>query len=359
MQSALSCPKRDDYERLIQGELPPSDIERLSQHLADCSACAAAVQTLLCDDTLLSALRGTTVDAPTGEEVPADLTGRLLALAAKSLAGPAEPTSLLAPPEHPDEIGRLAHYRVLKVLGAGGMGVVFLAEDVRLYRIVALKTMKPEVAADPRHRQRFLREARAAAKVEDDHIVPIYDVGEDRGVPWLAMPYLKGQSLDELLKREKVLKPAQAAHLGAQVAKGLAAAHAAGLIHRDVKPANIWVEPEGGGRAKLLDFGLARDHRQPREQEQEHLTCVGVVVGTPAFMAPEQARGEPLDARADLFSLGCVLYRAVTGRVPFQGQGMMDTLRALATETPPDPHELNPAVSRPLSALIMSFDSAP
>src|SRR4029077_6156054 len=137
---------------------------------------------------------------------------------------------------------------------------------------------------------------------EHDHIVPIYDVGEERGLPWLAMPFLKGESLDALLKRVEVLKPAEAARLGAQVARGLSAAHAAGLIHRDVKPANIWVEPAGGGRAKLLDFGLARDQSPPREQGQEHLTRSGAVVGTPAFMAPEQARGEPLDARADLFS---------------------------------------------------------
>src|SRR5262249_48827173 len=160
-------------------------------------------------------------------------------------------------------------------------------------------------------------------------------------------PLLKGESLAEMLKREKVLTPAQVVRLGAQVAKGLAAAHAAGLIHRDVKPANIWVEPEGGGRAKLLDFGLARDQSPSREQEGDHLAAWGTVLGTPAFMAPEQALGEPLDARADLFSLGCVLYRAVTGRLPFQDHGR--------TQSPPAPHEVTPAVSRPLSALILSL----
>jgi serine/threonine protein kinase/Leucine-rich repeat (LRR) protein len=351
-----ACPRPNDYQRLIRGELPPSDVERISLHLENCSSCAAAVQTLLGQDTLLSVLRGASSDVvPVGEEVPADLTQRLLALAAQSPASTAELAARLAPPQRPDEMGRLAHYRVLKVLGQGGMGVVFLAEDTRLGRTVALKTMKPEIAADPRHRQRFLREARAAAKVEDDHIVPIYDVGEERGVPWLAMPLLKGQSLDELLRRVKVLKPAQAARLGAQVARGLAAAHAAGLIHRDVKPANIWVEPEGGGRAKLLDFGLARDDSPQREPGQEQLTRSGALVGTPAFMAPEQAQGRPLDARADLFGLGCVLYRMVTGRLPFRGQGMIGTLFALVTETPPAAHEVSPDVPRPLSALIMNL----
>jgi eukaryotic-like serine/threonine-protein kinase len=352
MPPVSACPEKDAYQRLICGELPPPDVERLSQHLAACSACAAVVTALLGEDTLLSALRGAPADAPPGAEVPAELTRRLLALRAQVPAGgTAEPTSPLAPPQGPDEVGRLAHYRALRVLGQGGMGVVYLAEDMLLSRTVALKTMKPEIAADPRHRQRFLREAKAAAKVEHDHIVPIYAVGEDRGVPWLAMPFLKGQSLDELLKRVKVLKPAEAARLGAHVARGLAAAHAAGLIHRDVKPANIWVGPEGG-RAKLLDFGLARDDRAERDGA-EALTRTGAVVGTPAYMAPEQARGEPLDGRADLFSLGCVLYRAVTGRLPFRGQGTLGTLLALVTETPPAPCDVSPAVPPALSALIM------
>jgi serine/threonine protein kinase/Leucine-rich repeat (LRR) protein len=353
MPAANTCPEASDFQRLLHGELPASDVERLSEHLGGCPSCAAAVQTLLGQDTLLSAVRGAAVDALASQEVPAELTGRLLALRLRSDASPTLET--LPPPQGPDEIARLAHYRVLKVLGQGGMGVVFLAEDTRLKRTVALKTMRPEVAADPQHRQRFLREARAAAKVEDDHIAPIYDVGEERGVPWLAMPFLKGESLDALLKRVKVLKPADAARLGAQVARGLAAAHAAGLIHRDIKPANIWVEPVGGGRARLLDFGLARDQSPERDRGDASLTRTGALIGTPAFMAPEQAEGQPLDARADLFSLGCVLYRAVTGRLPFQGDGILGTLAALATDTPPAPCEVDPEVPQPLSALIMSL----
>ncbi len=369
MHAIADCPVLSDYQRLVRGELPPAEVERLSGHLEGCDRCAAAVHTLLDGDTALDAVRQARSDTPTPRgELPSGLFQRLCALKppasqtgtiTEAVTSPGEPASqvahsFLAPARKPDEIGRLGPYRVLRMLGTGGMGVVFLAEDVRLHRTVALKTMKPETAADPRHRQRFLREARAAAKVEDDHIVPIYDIGEERGVPWLAMPFLKGQSLDEMLKRMKVLKPAQAVRLGAQVAKGLAAAHAAGLIHRDIKPANIWIEPEGGGRAKLLDFGLARDTR-PNPEGTEPLTRTGAVVGTPAFMAPEQARGEPLDARADLFGLGCVLYRAVTGRLPFQGEGAMGKLLALATETPPAPDEVNPEVPQPLSALIMNL----
>jgi serine/threonine protein kinase len=361
MSAVGPCPDQNTYRRLIHGELPPSEAECLSQHLDGCSSCANAVQTLLREDTLFSAVRDALAGASSGEGVPADLVRRLLALrqCVDPPAAAADHPSLaqwgLSQPQGPDEIGRLAHYRVLKVLGEGGMGVVFLAEDTLLGRTVALKTMRPAIAADPRNRQRFLREARAAAKVENDHIVPIYAVGEDHGVPWLAMPFLKGQSLDSLLKRVKVLKPAQAAQLGEQVAKGLVAAHAAGLVHRDVKPANIWVEPEGGGRARLLDFGLACDQNPSSDSGQDPLTSTGAVIGTPAFMALEQARGEPIDARADLFSLGCVLYRAVTGRLPFEGQGKVGTLLALATETPPTPHEVNSEVPRPLSALISSL----
>ncbi len=370
MPAVNACPERSAYERLIHGELLPDDEERLSRHLSDCPSCAAAVETLLGKDTLLSDVGRESAEAPAGEKVPADLTPRLLALAGRS-TDRSLTLAALNPAQGPGEIGRLAHYRVLRVLGEGGMGVVYLAEDVRLSRTVALKTMKPETAADPLRRQRFLHEARAAARVEHDHIVPIYDVGEDGGVPWLARPLLKGESLDGMLRRVKVLKSAQAARLGAQVARGLAAAHAAGLVHRDVKPGNIWVEPEGeerewrrlpadgdpgGGRAKLLHFGLARDQASPGGESGEGpLTRTGAVVGTPSFMATEQARGEPLDSRADLFSLGCVLYRAVPGQLPFQGRGPMGTLLALANETPPTPNEVNPEVPGPLSALIMNL----
>jgi len=356
MPAVQPCPNPSEYTRLIRGDLPESDALRLNQHLADCPTCAATVRALRGDDTLPPAIAA----EMTADSAPGDLTQRSDSSSvdfdpAPDASGISPTLRLLHPPQGPGEIGRLAHYRILKILGSGGMGVVFLAEDVRLSRTVALKTMKPHIAADPRQRQRFLREARAAAKVESDYIVPIYDIGEVSGVPWLAMPLLKGQSLDELLKSQKVIMPAQAARLGAQVAKGLAVAHAAGLIHRDVKPANIWVEPEAGGRARLLDFGLARDQSPPPGQGQEPLTQTGAVLGTPAYMAPEQAGSKPLDARADLFSLGCVLYRAVTGRLPFRGDGALGTLVALATETPPVPHEVNPAVPAPLSALIMNL----
>jgi serine/threonine protein kinase len=167
----------------------------------------------------------------------------------------------LGPPEAPDELGRLGPYRVLSVLGAGGMGVVFRAEDPQLNRPVALKAMLPTAAGAESGRQRFLREARAAAAIKHDHVVSVYQVGEDRGVPFLAMEFLEGEPLDKRLRREGKLPLAEVLRFGREIALGLAAAHKRGLIHRDSKPANLWLEAETG-RIKVLDFGLARAARE-------------------------------------------------------------------------------------------------
>jgi hypothetical protein len=245
------------------------------------------------------------------------------------------------------ELGRLAHYRVLRPLGAGGMGVVLQAEDVRLHRPVALKVMLPRPDESVAARQRFLREARAAAALKHDHVVTIYHVGEDRGTPFLAMELLEGESLAARLRREGRLPPAEVVRIGREVAEGLAAAHARGLIHRDIKPGNLWLEAPKG-RVKILDFGLVQ-----AAGEDARLTKSGAVVGTPLYMPPEQARGQPTDGRSDLFSLGGVLYRACTGRRPFPGQDTMSVLMALATVQPTAPHDLCPEVPPALSALIM------
>lgn len=225
--------------------------------------------------------------------------------------------SVLSPPQGAGEIGRLGPYRVLKLLGQGGMGMVFLAEDPQLQRPVALKAMLPEVAKRPVARQRFLREARATAKLENDHIVHIYQVGEDRGVPFLAMQLLKGMTLEDYLKKKqgKTSMPfslGQILKLASEIARGLGAAHEQGLIHRDIKPANIWLDSTGNGRVKILDFGLAR--AVDGDSPQTKLTTMGTIVGTAAYMAPEQALTGKVDGRTDLFSLGVILYRLVTGR---------------------------------------------
>ncbi len=255
----------------------------------------------------------------------------------------------LAPPQAADELGRLGPYRVLQVLGAGGMGVVFRAEDPQLQRIVALKAMLPALAASASARQRFVGEARAAAAIKHDHIVTIHQVGEDRGVPFLAMEFLEGEPLDARLERQGKLAVADVVAIGREIALGLAAAHKRGLIHRDIKPANIWLEAETA-RVKILDFGLARAVGQ-----ENHLTQLGAIIGTPAYMAPEQAQGGSLDARCDLFSLGCVLYRLATGEPAFRGNDVVSMLLAVATERPRPPQELEATLPPELSKLIMDL----
>ncbi|MBI3822598.1 MAG: ABC transporter substrate-binding protein [Planctomycetes bacterium] len=270
--------------------------------------------------------------APTHKEPGTDET------LAPHASGPVEKFAFLGPAEAPDELGRLGHYRVMRLVGQGGMGIVFEAIDTQLQRPVALKVMKPDVAKDESARLRFLREARITAQVKSDHVVVIHQVSPNNELPFLAMEFLRGDPLDKWLDRHGKPTVQQALRIGIEVARGLAAAHELGLIHRDIKPANIWLESRdeksggspGAPRVKILDFGLARITRDPG-----HLTHSGLVLGTPAYMAPEQAEGGEVDARSDLFSLGCVLYELATGNRPFSGPTTMAAEQAgFAGQTP-------------------------
>jgi serine/threonine protein kinase len=259
-------------------------------------------------------------------------------------------TDLLSPPQSPDEIGRLGPYRVLEVVGAGGMGVVYKAEDPQLRRVVAVKAMLPALAANETARKRFLQEAQAAAGIQHDHIVAIYHVGEDHGVPFLVMPFLKGESLDTRLRKTGGPLPVpEVLRIGEQIAEGLAAIHDLGLIHRDIKPGNVWLEGEAA-RVKILDFGLARVATGDAQLTQE-----GSILGSPAFMAPEQANRKVLDARCDLFGLGCVLYLISTNALPFEGEDALTTLVAVTCADPVPPHERNSQVPVAVSRLILSL----
>jgi WD40 repeat protein/serine/threonine protein kinase len=289
---------------------------------------------------------------PTGRPEPdrgPTQSGSSQSQATQGAAADAGPTltDFLAPPQLDDELGRLGGFRILKVLGHGGMGVVFQGEDPRLGRKVAIKAMLPHLAESRSAQERFLREARAAAALEHDHIVAIHHVGEDRGAPFIVMPFLKGESLEARLQRDKLLPVAEVLRIGKEVAGGLAAAHKAGLIHRDIKPTNIWLEgPQA--RVKILDFGLARAASQ-----DAGLTQPGAIIGTPSYMAPEQASGEAVDARCDLWSLGVVLYRMGTGTLPFRGKDTVSTLLAVAMNEPLAPAEIKPEVPAGLSELVM------
>ena len=288
-------------------------------------------------------------ERPTAEEYHSRFPGQVALLtpaaleAVDSAMAGVDSFDFLAPPRLCGELGRLANYRILSVLGAGGMGIVFKAQDTRLNRVVALKVMKPALAASASARRRFVREAQTAAAVEHEHIVAVYEVDEDRGIPFLAMPLLRGETLSARLQREKSLPLSEIVAIGRAAADGLAAAHEHGLVHRDVKPGNIWLEA-GTGRLKLLDFGLARSLG-----DDNQLSAPGTVVGTPSYMSPEQARGEELDARCDLFSLGAMLYHMSTGTLPFPG-GTSST-----GNQPRAPREVNPLIPPEFSDLIMKL----
>jgi serine/threonine protein kinase len=246
------------------------------------------------------------------------------------------------------------------------MGVVYRAEDPHLRREVALKVMLPEYAADAEARARFIREARAQAKVEHDHVAAIFQVGESGGVPFIAMPLLKGLTLHAALKANARPPLNAVVRMGKELAEGLAAAHEQGLIHRDIKPSNIWLEGKNL-RVKILDFGLARvmeteegpdgplSHGTSRVSgafDEEQLTRTGATVGTPSYMSPEQAKGQPVDHRSDLFSLGVVLYQMATGQRPFVGPAAYVILDRVMEYEPPPVRTLVPSVPVGLSDLI-------
>jgi serine/threonine protein kinase len=252
----------------------------------------------------------------------------------------------LDPPRAEDELGRLAGYMVHKLLGQGGMGMVFEAEDPRLKRTVALKVLRPRLAEDLEYHERFLREGRAAAALQNDHIVRIYQAGEAKGIPFLAMEFLEGESLHHWQLERRLISLSEAVRWAKEISLGLAAAHDRGLIHRDIKPANIWLESPGQ-RVKILDFGLART-----ACDELHLTQIGIIVGTPAYMSPEQAKGETLDARSDLFSLGSVLYEMLSGQQPFQGPNITAVLSALLVAKPRPLSELCTNIPRSLEKLV-------
>ncbi|MBX3076132.1 protein kinase [Candidatus Obscuribacterales bacterium] len=341
----ITCPSTAEIEQFLRGEIAdPFAADVLSGHVSDCSRCSRTLKRV--DGEFSDQFRRS----------PDELLQRSHTSAVGTGVVPpyAKPPSLrqaltfLLPAQEPDEIGRLAHYRILNVLGSGGMGVVLHAEDIHLNRPVALKVIKSEYSYDPETRKRFMREAQAMAHVKSDHVVTVYQVGEDNGTCFIAMELLEGEPLDSLMDRVRRLPLPEALRIGKEIAQALVAAHSRGVIHRDIKPANVWIEDSG--RIKLLDFGLARP-----ESSDIKLTATGLVMGTPAYMAPEQARAAATDERADLFSLGSLLYRLVCGEPPFAGDNAMALIAALIESTPAPPSRFNIEIPPALDELILQL----
>lgn len=362
MAGVDNCPELESLQQFSLGQLSQADAWSLHRHLIRCKLCSQTV------NELKEAARLITSASMVAEVRPLDPSALVPTVAAMPAASGAEHPPMpamppnassksaepprgilesLRPAQQDGELGRLGDYRILAMLGIGGMGVVFKAEDMKLNRMVALKVMKPESISDDIARQRFMAEGRSAASIQHDHVITIYQVGQDNGLPFMAMQNLEGESLDRRIQRQGSLPAAEILRIGREVALGLQAAHDKGLIHRDIKPGNIWLEA-GTGRTKILDFGLVR----PTGDQYQHLTRTGFVMGTPGYMSPEQARGIKVDARSDLFSLGSVLYELCTGREPFMGSDMMATLMALAMESPPPIRLLNPEIPPALAEMV-------
>ncbi|HEY2910174.1 MAG TPA: serine/threonine-protein kinase, partial [Gemmataceae bacterium] len=264
-------------------------------------------------------------------------------------AGDEIPLGFLTPSTRPDSLGRIGHYEVLQVLGHGGFGIVFRAFDDVLQRVVAVKVLAPQLAATSPARKRFLREARTSGAIRHENVVQVYEVGEEP-LPYLVMEFIPGETLQERLDRIGPVEAVEVVRVGRQIAEGLAAAHGADLIHRDIKPGNVLLEG-GQQKVKITDFGLAR------AADDASISQSGIIAGTPMYMAPEQAKGEKLDQRADLFSLGSVLYQMAAGRPPFRANSTVAVLKRVADDTPRDIREIIPETPQWLCDIIAKLHS--
>jgi serine/threonine-protein kinase len=331
-----SCdPRRLDL--LLRNQLPEEGQRDLEAHLVVCPACREEL-----DDLAGGAHWWSEVRRHLGGDGVAQVS------ATSDAAGPRAAgidLEFLEPSENPTCLGRLGAYEILDVVGRGGMGVVLKAFDPALHRPVAIKVLAPEYAASGSARKRFAREAQAAAAVVHDHVVPVHAVDAEATPPFLVMAFIPGQSLQQRVDQSGPLELAEILRIGMQTAAGLAAAHTQGLVHRDIKPANIMLE-NGIERVRITDFGLAR------AVDDASVTQAGLVAGTPQYMAPEQAGGEVVDQRADLFALGSTLYFMATGRPPFRGDGGMAVIRQVCDIEPTPMRALNPHIPRWLEGIV-------
>ncbi len=348
MERETPCPSQVELEALVREALPEERAEILLPHLGECEKCQAALESIsgtrnfrLDEDTVTSE---DIHDPPTREFVDR-MKHETRALEDTAPANRGE-LGFLTFSHKAGSLGKLGDYDVLELIGKGGMGLVLRAHDPDLDREIAIKVLTPSLAADQTARERFVREARTAAGLDHENVLPIYTVDRSGQLPFFTMPLVEGTCLQELLdKREKPLPVEQILRIAGKLAQGLAAAHSQDLIHRDIKPANILLD-DNAERVWLADFGLARALESPS------VTLAGTLVGTPQFMAPEQLDDQSPDKRSDLFSLGAVLYNLATGTPPFAAKSTASTIRKVIDAQPQTPLKVNPELPQWFSALI-------
>ncbi|MCP4858215.1 MAG: serine/threonine protein kinase [Fuerstiella sp.] len=311
-------------------------------HLDQCDECCRELQQRTADHSLWNDAR---TFLSSTDNVRIDVADETTSVATDSPSTDMLRLDFLGPTDDPRMLGRFAGYEVSGVVGCGGMGIVLKGFDAALNRYAAIKVLSPHYASSTAARQRFARQAQAAAAVVHDNVIAIHGVAEFNGLPYLVMPYIKGQSLQKRIDREGSLSVAEVLRIAMQAARGLAAAHEQGLVHRDIKPANILL-PENVERVIITDFGLAR------AADDASLTRSGVIAGTPQYMSPEQARGEGVGARSDLFSLGSVIYTMCAGHPPFRAETPYGILRRITDNEPRPIRELNPETPDWLCSIV-------
>ena len=349
----ICCPDAGTWQEVLKDDV--GEFAEWSAHLETCDRCRETLESVAADagawNKAARLLRET--DSTPSPDAPALTRAmqQLLAIDSEERGAAIEDEQLLSflcPADRSDLLGTLGRYEVRHIIGRGGMGVVLEAFDPMLNRTVAIKVMTPHLADSSTARKRFLREVRAAAALAHDHIIPIYEVADSGGLPYMVMQYVDGISLQARLDRDGSLPLVDILRIGLQTASALAAAHAQGVIHRDVKPANILLE-NGVERVKITDFGLARN------VEEASITQSGIIAGTPLFMSPEQARGEVVGPPSDLFSLGSVLYALCAGQAPFQAESTLAVLCRVSEDTPRSLRSVNPNVPDWLEEIVVKL----
>ncbi len=329
MATKIKHANDDDLRELLLSDEDSASVQRAAKHVETCESCRMRLDQMAGSSDLDDRVREMLSDYP-WDEVPnvnyVAASPRIASRATDSTTDSTNPASdeldFLSPPSHPELLGRLGRYEIERVIGQGGMGIVLKAHDSELNRPVAVKVLAKHLSHSGAARARFAREAKAAAAVVHEHVVAIHNVEADRDHPFLVMQFVAGESLQSRVDRDGPLDVKEILRIGIQAASGLSAAHEQGVVHRDVKPANILLE-NGLERVLLTDFGLART------VDDASLTQTGIIAGTPHYMSPEQANGQLTDHRTDLFSLGAVLYFMATGHPPFRAERTMGVLNRI------------------------------